>query len=143
MTPKTPKHLIQSQNTRSDFRVGKQIEEREMWRISAYTYMPLLGSTLCFLSQQSERMRVWVLLTSVQLLLFDGGPPQVASRRSALEVGMHHHQALSNLPSSTASCLHRARLLRLRAEAHFPCSRVREMTRFGSFTRIPDHDLFA
>lgn len=62
-------------------------------------------------------MRVWVLLTSVQLLLFDGGPPQVASRRSALEVGMRHHQALSNLPSSTASCLHR--LLTLRAGGSF------------------------
>lgn len=27
---KIPKYLIQSQNTRFDFRVGKQIEERQM-----------------------------------------------------------------------------------------------------------------
>lgn len=35
---KTPKYLIQ--NTRSDFRVGKQMEEREKWGISAITASP-------------------------------------------------------------------------------------------------------
>lgn len=64
-------------------------------------------------------MRVWVLLTSAQLLLFDGGSPQVASRRSALEVGMRHHRALSNFPSSTASCLHGLWLLMPRAGGSF------------------------
>lgn len=35
-----PKYLIQSQNTRSDFRVGKQIEARQMWGISTFTASP-------------------------------------------------------------------------------------------------------
>lgn len=88
-----------------DSRVSKPIENVQLWGTSAFTASSGL-QTVCSVCRVKDGEPVWVLLTSAAALMW-WRSSVVASRRSAPGVGPHHHQPLSNLPSSTAPCLHR------------------------------------
>lgn len=86
-----------------DSRVRKQIENTRNIYFCCLSWAP---NCVCSVCRVKEWEPVWALLTSAAAVIW-WRSSVVASRCWAPEVGLHHRQSPSNLPSSTASCLHR------------------------------------